>query len=196
MEQFDTNKIIVEFRKVILERERLDQISNYDNDDEIEKCWEKEVEILKEDISTTIKFLENECTSMEYVWISEIIDDLVEETCSQELLNSYKALANKYPEEYKEYNIYISEREAQLKVHGKLSEDNPYVERLYYLVALLGNEVGLSKNNQILIVMRLNTEEKIKDFFNWIQTKIVDEKVQASEIEIMNQIPVIERKYL
>lgn len=59
------------FRKTLKYREYVGEISFEEWDDEIEKCWKKETEILSSDIEGTIDFLKNECTEDEYSWISE-----------------------------------------------------------------------------------------------------------------------------
>lgn len=93
------------FREIIRERNRI----SADGQDEwsygIEQCWKQEVEILSEDVKSTIAFLKEECTDDEYSWISEVIDDLAEKTQSKELIQCYKALMDKFPEECKKYNI-------------------------------------------------------------------------------------------
>ena len=71
----------------------------------IEMCWKEEVKILSEDIPSTIEYLKNECTADEFVWISEIIDDLAEKTKSRELVECYKSLMAKFPEEAKRYHV-------------------------------------------------------------------------------------------
>ena len=68
-------------------------------------CWKEEVEILSEDIPSTVEYLKNECTADEFVWISEIIDDLAEKTRSRELVECYKSLMGKFPEESKRYHV-------------------------------------------------------------------------------------------
>ena len=56
----------------------------------IEKCWKQEIEILTEDIPSSILFLQNECTADEYSWISEVIEDIAEKTNSYEFVMCYK----------------------------------------------------------------------------------------------------------
>ncbi len=96
---------IDKFRKVIQERIRI----STDTQDEwaygIEQCWKQEIEILSEDVDSTIIFLKEECTDDEYSWISEVIDDLAEKTKRKELIQCYKSLMDKFPEECKKYNI-------------------------------------------------------------------------------------------
>lgn len=92
---------VVKFREVIRERSEMsDEWSFW-----IEQCWKKEIEILSQDIPSTIEYLKNECTADEYGWISEIIDDFAENTQSKEVIEVYKNLMIKYPDEYKKHNV-------------------------------------------------------------------------------------------
>lgn len=93
------------FREVIKRREYVEEISCGEWAEGIEECWKKEIEILSEDVSSTIDFLNNECTASEYSWISEVIDDLAEKTQSRELVDCYKKLMTKFPEESETYKI-------------------------------------------------------------------------------------------
>lgn len=72
----------------------------------IEKCWKEEIEILTKNIDDTILFLENECTSDEFSWLSEVFDDVAEQSQSKEFVDCLHHVANKYPEECKKYHIY------------------------------------------------------------------------------------------
>ena len=92
---------IDEFRKIIHEREQCHDEWTYG----IERCWKKEIEILSEDIPSTKEFLNTECTAEEYSWISEVIDDVVEKVPNKELVNCYKNLMSKFPEECQKCNI-------------------------------------------------------------------------------------------
>ena len=95
---------VIKFREVIRERSEMSDEWLFG----IEQCWKKEIEILSQDIPSTIVYLKNECTADEYTWISEIIDDLAESTQSKELIEVYKSLMIKYPDEYKKYSILSS----------------------------------------------------------------------------------------
>ena len=92
---------VVKFREVIRERSEMSDEWSFG----VEQCWKKEIEILSQDILSTIEYLKKECTADEYTWISEIIDDLAESTQSKELIEVYKSLMIKYPDEYKKYSI-------------------------------------------------------------------------------------------
>lgn len=96
---------IKEFRDVIARRIYVEEISQGEWADGIEECWKKEIQILSEDIPSTIEFLRNECTADEYSWISEVIDDVVDKNPSRELVECYKSLMKKYPDECEKYNI-------------------------------------------------------------------------------------------
>ena len=92
---------VQKFREVL---KKLDE-TEIEYDYGIEMCWKEEVKILSEDIPSTIEYLKNECTADEFVWISEIIDDLAEKTKSRELVECYKSLMAKFPEEAKRYHV-------------------------------------------------------------------------------------------
>ncbi len=93
------------FRDIIKRREYVEEISCGEWAEGIEECWKKEVEILSEDIPSTIDFLNNDCTASEYSWISEVIEELATKTQSEELVDCYKKLMTKFPEESENYNI-------------------------------------------------------------------------------------------
>ena len=92
---------IIKFREIIKQREATHDEWTYG----VEQCWKKEIEILTEDIPSTIDYLKNDCTAEEYSWISEVIDDVMEVAPSKELLQCYKELMAKFPEECSKYNI-------------------------------------------------------------------------------------------
>ena len=100
---------LVKFREVIRERSEMSDEWSFG----IEQCWKKEIEILSQDIPSTTEYLKNECIADEYGWISEIIDDLAESTQSKELIEVYKSLMIKYPDEYKKHNVSSSVKFAE-----------------------------------------------------------------------------------
>ncbi|WP_031556556.1 hypothetical protein [Lachnospira multipara] len=89
------------FREVIKKHEETDDEWDYG----IEQCRKKKIEILSEDIPSTIEFLKTECTAEEFSWISEVIDDIVDKYSSKELVEGYKTLMTKFPKECSKYNI-------------------------------------------------------------------------------------------
>lgn len=63
------------------------------------------VQLFSDHITEAVDFLKHDCTEDEYSWISEIIENIAEESKSIKLIQAYRDLANKYPEETKKYNI-------------------------------------------------------------------------------------------
>lgn len=108
---------IEKFREIIKERIRISVESNDEWDYGIENCWKQEIEILTEDIPSSIHFLQNECTADEYSWISEVIEDIAEKTNNKDYILSYKSLMTKFPEECNKYNIVGSIEYAEAALH-------------------------------------------------------------------------------
>jgi len=105
---------IDKFREVIKERIRISVETQDEWDYGIDQCLKQEVEILSEDIAGAIEFLKNECTADEYSWIGEILEELIEKTKSKELLDCYKSLIKKFPEECKTYYIEETIKNAEM----------------------------------------------------------------------------------
>ena len=93
------------FREIIKRREYVEEISRGEWAEGIEECWKQEILVLSEDIPGTIAFLKSECTASEYSWISEVIEELIAQTQSKDLIETYKSEMVKFPEECEIYNI-------------------------------------------------------------------------------------------
>lgn len=78
-----------------------------------EKCWEEEIRILCRDIDETIDFIENRCTAEEFIWLSEVFEDVQDQLKSESFHQSLLDAAKKFPDETREYNIleFISSEE-------------------------------------------------------------------------------------
>jgi len=109
---------VEKFREIIKERIRISIETQDEWDYGIEQCWEQEIETLSDDIPGTIEFLKNECAADEYSWISEILEELAERTQSKELVECYKSLTKKFPEECKKYYIEGVIENAELMISG------------------------------------------------------------------------------
>ena len=57
---------------------------------------------------------------------------------------------------------------------------------LVSLVNAMDEEIGLSEEDKVLIILQLNTEDKVDQFNDWLKSKMVDEKFIATPIEVMN----------
>lgn len=87
------------------ERERI-SVETQDNwYDGIEHCNQELIKIFANNISEGIVFLNTDCSASQFVWLSEIIEDIIELTHSKEFLETYKILSAKYAEETLKFNI-------------------------------------------------------------------------------------------
>ena len=67
-----------------------------------------------------------------------------------------------------------------------VAESSPYREALIGLIVSLDRAVSLTEPNQVLLVLTLDTEEKIIKFSRWVRNHLTGEnEVQATETEIM-----------
>ena len=68
----------------------------------------------------------------------------------------------------------------------KLDKSSPYWQPLLDMIVTIDSIIPLTKENQVLIAMKLNTEEKIQKWFDWIESKLQgDMDLQATEAEIV-----------
>jgi len=109
---------IEKFKEIIKERKRISIETQDEWDYGIEQCWKQEIEIMSEDILGAITYLQNECTKDEFVYLSEVIIDIVERTHNANFLESYKLLAERYSEESVNYYIADIIKDAEIVVYG------------------------------------------------------------------------------
>ncbi len=88
--------------KSLIEERAQIHVEDYIN---IEKCCENEIELLTSNIEESIDFIINRCTGEEFVWLSEIFDEIVEKSQSEKLISALYEVAKKYPKESLEYNL-------------------------------------------------------------------------------------------
>lgn len=110
---------VTKFREVIKERTRISVETQDEWDDGIEKCREKMIQILCEDIESSATFIETECSADELSWISEIWDDVAAKTQSIKFIRSLESAIKKFPEEDKKYYL----RETIQFAYGAIEED-------------------------------------------------------------------------
>ena len=90
MMKFNTLREVVQFR--IVESE-----DNY----WVEDYWKAAIEMYVKDISATIMFFQNDCDDEELYFLSEIFEEIVEQTQSKELVSVLRSrLAKVTPENY------------------------------------------------------------------------------------------------
>ena len=67
-----------------------------------------------------------------------------------------------------------------------VAESSPYREALIELILSINEVIPLSEKNQVLIVIKLDTEEKIRRFNKWIKARLTGENdLDATEQEIV-----------
>ena len=95
MIKFDTLKQATHFRVVESE-------DNY----WVEDYWKATIELSTNDVAATIMFLQNDCDDEELYFLSEIFEEIVEQTQSKELVSVLRSrLAKVTPENYNQLNF-------------------------------------------------------------------------------------------
>ena len=95
MIKFDTLKEAARFRVVESE-------DNY----WVEDYWKATIELSTKDVAATIMFLQNDCDDEELYFLSEIFEEIVEQTQSEELVAALRSrLAKVTPENYNQQNF-------------------------------------------------------------------------------------------
>ena len=112
------------FKEVIKKRNETHDEYDYG----VEMCWKEEIEILSEDVPSTVAYLKNECTADEFAWICEIIDDLAVKTRSREIVEAYKNLGKKYPDMAKTFSFEFCASYAEEALEIALQNDTNHVD--------------------------------------------------------------------
>ena len=68
-----------------------------------------------------------------------------------------------------------------------VKKSSPDRKWLMTLINSINYEIGLSKQNQVLIVIKLNTEEKIIKFSNWLKQNLNNGVLEKTEVEIVRK---------
>ena len=75
-----------------------------------------------------------------------------------------------------------------------VEKSSPYREALMRLINAINAEIPLEEKNQVLLVMKLNTEEKIIQFNEWVKKNVKNGKLQATEAEIVRAAVRIDKE--
>lgn len=81
---------------------------NTDWDYKIDKICKDLIAMVTEDefaFNYFIEYMKNDMTAEEYVYLSEISDEISQIKPSHKFVNAYKGLSQKYPKETKDYQI-------------------------------------------------------------------------------------------
>ena len=75
-----------------------------------------------------------------------------------------------------------------------LKKSSRYYQPLMDMIVTIDSIIPLTKENQVLLVLKLNTEAKVQKWFDWIATKLKGENdLQATETEIVRAAVKIDK---
>jgi len=121
-----------EFKNLILERKKLDDFDDFD-DVVADKACKKIISYLcqnDEVFNEFVEYMKMEMTIDEYIYLSEISNDLSGIHPSLEFVEAYKSLAKKYPKETVEWQIDTFIEDAERLVNYFLKNEEARVKRL------------------------------------------------------------------
>lgn len=84
-------------------KQRADTVD--EDDIMVERSWKDMVAACVSDVPDTIKFIDTQCSADELSWLSEVFDELVEQTQNPELILSLRNAIIRNPEEDKHYYL-------------------------------------------------------------------------------------------
>ena len=67
---------------------------------------------------------------------------------------------------------------------AELDRNNPLRQELVGLIVAIADEVPMAEENQVLLMYKLNTEDRVLRFNDWLKTKLKDGKLVTTEAEI------------
>lgn len=95
MMKFNTLKETVQFR-----------ITENENNYWIEDYWKAAVEMFTKDTAAAVSFLQNDCDDEELFWLSEIFEEIAEQTQSREFISALRCRLSKVTSEnYRQQNF-------------------------------------------------------------------------------------------
>ena len=68
---------------------------------------------------------------------------------------------------------------------ARLTAKNPYKRELIGLMHSIEEQMNMDMDDIMLVLLELNTEEKIFRFFQWIKTRLKGEEILATPREIV-----------
>ena len=93
--------IAKEYTALIAERKAWQGDIDYEHNPIIQSM----IELLTKDVDKTVQFLEDECNDEQIIWLSEILDEIIEITKSRKIIEACYVVADKYHEVAEQYNI-------------------------------------------------------------------------------------------
>ena len=110
-----------------------------------EDVFEEMINLLSDSITDTIKFLFEECTEEEFIWMSEIFPEVKERSNSVDFIEVLYMIAERYPEAVRDYYIIGSIKEAQKEKSDLRLTSGGYGEGNIELLKKHGIEYKINK---------------------------------------------------
>ena len=89
------------YAALIAEREKIEGDIDYDSNPVIKGM----IDLLTNDVNATVSFLDKGCSESQFIWMSELFDEIAERTKSKDFIEALRRVARKYPKAVEEYNI-------------------------------------------------------------------------------------------
>lgn len=107
-------------------REGIKQRASVDDewDYGVKESWKNVLTTMSESFEDTISFIEDDCTSDEFSWLSEIFNEIIDIFPNTRVIEALRKTAKKYPNEVEGYNIgfCIDEAEEHLEFISNYKE--------------------------------------------------------------------------
>jgi hypothetical protein len=93
--------IAEKYGQLVERRKQIDGDVDYENEPVILES----IALLTDNMQETIDFLDHHCTGEQFVWMSEIFDEIVNKSQSREFILSLRRTTERYPLETRRYEI-------------------------------------------------------------------------------------------
>ena len=93
--------IFKKYEELISQRKKMEGDIDYERDSVILET----IELMTKDVEETIAFLDKDCTEEQFIWLSEVFDEIAQRTGSKALIDALMRVSKKYPEATEKYNI-------------------------------------------------------------------------------------------
>lgn len=90
-----------DFNILIQKRKAIEGDVDYDNNPVIKDM----INLLTKNVTQVVDFIINDCSEEQFIWMSEILDEIIEKTKSPEIIDALRIAAKKYPKAAQKYNI-------------------------------------------------------------------------------------------
>lgn len=90
-----------DFNILIQKRKAIEGDVDYDNNPIIKDM----IDLMTKNVSQVVNFIMNDCSEEQFIWLSEILDEIIEKTNSPEIIDALRIAAKKYPQATQKYNI-------------------------------------------------------------------------------------------